>query len=280
MRAFLAVPKVAGWLDRYPPGPQTDATFDRRTRTWTVHVWSGEAGEIATGTVSDADGRVLEAWTGPQVAWKMARGRPGAFGGKLLTSWPVWLGLSRVFLLGLVDLRRPLSMRTLDLLVLLSFGVSLVFFNRGEVFQGAALAVPPLVYLVLRTAWIGFRPTARSGSTASSWPVWALVVATLFLVGFRVGLDVDQERTVIDVGYAGVIGADRILDGTVPYGTMPVTDDRTACGPADADGEVRDRIQANGRCEAANPRGDTYGPVAYLAYVPAVLVFGWSGQVG
>ena len=63
-----------------------------------------------------------------------------------------------------------------------------------------------------------------------------------------------------------------------PYGTMPVTDDRTPCGPANADGEVRDRIQANGRCESANPRGDTYGPVAYLAYVPAVLAFGWSGR--
>ena len=49
----------------------------------------------------------------------MARGRPGAFGGKLLTSWSVWLGLSALFLLGLIDLRRPLSLRTLDLLVLL-----------------------------------------------------------------------------------------------------------------------------------------------------------------
>ena len=144
---FLAHPKVADWLDRYPPRPQTDATFDRPTRTWTVHVWSGEAGEVATGVVSDATGAVTEAWTGPQVAWKMARGRPGAFGGKLLTSWPVWLGFSALFLLGLVDLRRPLTTRTLDLLVLLSFGVSLAFFNRGEVLQSAALAMPPLLYL-------------------------------------------------------------------------------------------------------------------------------------
>ena len=276
--ALLTYPKVARWLDRYPPKPQTDATFDREKRTWTVNVWSGEAGEIATGTVADADGHVVEAWTGPQVAWKMARGRPGAFGGKLLTSWPVWLGLSAIFLLGLVDLRRPLSMRTLDLLVLLSFGVSLAFFNRGEVFQSAALAVPPLVYLAVRTAWIGFRATARPGSTAAVWPVWALAVATLFLVGFRVGLNVDNGRSVIDVGYAGVIGGDRILDGEVPYGTMPVTDDLKPCGRANSDGEIRERIQANGRCESANPRGDTYGPVAYLAYVPAVLVFGWSGR--
>jgi hypothetical protein len=274
--AFLRTPKVADWTERYPHNPATDATFDRKARTWTVHVWSGRAGEIARGTVTDR-GAVTEAWTGPQVAWKMARGSPGAFGGKLLTSWPVWLGLSAVFLLGLVDLRRPLTIATLDLLVLLSFGVSLVFFNRGEVFQSAALAVPPLLYLLFRTAWIGFRRAARSQLPVPRWPVWALVGATLFLVGFRVGLNVENPRTVIDVGYAGVIGADRIMDGEAPYGNMPVEVGK-ACGPAARDGEIRDRIQTNGRCESANPSGDTYGPVAYIAYVPAVATLGWSGK--
>jgi hypothetical protein len=274
--AFLRAPKVADWIDRYPHNLATDASFDREARTWTVHVWSGRAGEIATGTVTDR-GAVTEAWTGPQVAWKMARGRAGAFGGELLTSWPVWLGLSAVFLLGLVDLRRPLTIATLDLLVLLSFGVSLVFFNRGEVFQSAALAAPPLVYLLLRTAWIGFRRTSRTRLSVPRWPVWVLVGATLFLVGFRVGLNVENPRTVIDVGYAGVIGGDRIMDGRVPYGTMPVEQGK-ACGPAASDGEIRDRIQTNGRCESANPSGDTYGPVAYLAYIPAVATLGWSGK--
>ena len=276
MAAFLAEPKVAGWLERYPPDPATDASFDEAKRTWTVRVWSGKAGEVAQGVVDDADGQVTEAWTGPQVAWQMARGRPGAFGGRLLTSWPVWLGLSAAFFLGLVDLRRPLSMRTLDLLALLSFGVSLLFFNRGEVFESAALAVPPLVYLLVRTAWIGFRSGARAGPTQTRWPVWLLAAVTLFLVGFRVGLDVEHPRTVIDVGYAGVIGADRILDGRAPYGAMPVDGGR-ACAPPRSDGRIRERIQADGRCESTNPRGDTYGPVAYLAYVPAVLAFGWSG---
>jgi hypothetical protein len=273
---FLKVPKVARWLDRYPPHPATDATFDRDARTWTVYVWSGDAGEIATGTVTDR-GAVTEAWTGPQVAWKMARGRPGAFGGKLLTSWPVWLGLSALFLLGLVDLRRPVSVATLDLLVLLSFGISLAFFNRGDVFQGAALAVPPLVYLLVRTAWIGLRRRARPRAPVPRWPVWAIAGATLFLVGFRVGLDVENPRTVIDVGYAGVIGADRIMHGSAPYGAMPVEVGK-ACGAKASDGEIRDRIQTNGRCESANPSGDTYGPVAYLAYIPAVATFGWSGR--
>ena len=45
-----------------------------------------------------------------------------------------------------------------------------------------------------------------------------------------------------------------------------------------SDGEIRDRIQTNGRCESANPSGDTYGPFAYLAYVPAVATLGWSGK--
>ena len=197
-----------------------------------MHVWSGDAGEVAQGVVADVDGRVTEAWTGPQVAWQMARGRPGAFGGKLLTSWPVWLALSAVFLVGLADLRRPFSLHTLDLLVLLSFGVSLAFFNRGEVFRSASLAVIPLVYLLARTAWIGFRRQARPRPGLPGWPVWLLAAATLFLVGFRVGLNVEQPRTVIDVGYAGVIGADRILDGRAPYGRCRWTAGGRAGRPA------------------------------------------------
>ncbi|MFL6014859.1 MAG: hypothetical protein ACJ74P_11355, partial [Gaiellaceae bacterium] len=74
-------------------------------------------------------------------------------------------------------------------------------------------------------------------------------------------------------------GAHRIVNGQSPYGHFPLSDPKLkACGEADADGDVRDRVQTNGRCEAANERGDTYGPVAYLAYVPAYLLFGWGGK--
>ena len=104
-----------------------------------------------------------------------------------------------------------------------------------------------------------------------------LAAATVFVAGFRVGLNV-RASNVIDVGYSGVIGADRIAHGQSPYGHFPVEDDRPKCGPADADGEVRDRIQTNGRCENANPYGDTYGPVSYIAYLPGYAIFGWSGQ--
>ena len=43
--------------------------------------------------VDDATRRVTEAWTGPQVAWKMARGYAGAFGGKTINRPVVWLTL-------------------------------------------------------------------------------------------------------------------------------------------------------------------------------------------
>ena len=107
--------------------------------------------------------------------------------------------------------------------------------------------------------------------------MWVLAAATVFVAGFRVGLNV-RDSNVIDVGYSGVIGADRIVHGQSPYGHFPVEDNRPKCGPADSEGEVRDRIQTNGRCENATPLGDTYGPVSYLAYLPGYAIFGWSGQ--
>jgi uncharacterized cupin superfamily protein len=275
--SFVRHPKVADWLERYPTaGRVSDATFDSETGSWTVHVWWKEAGEIATGKVDDSSRRVTEAWTGPQVAWKMARGSEGAFGGKSINRVDVWLVLCAVFLLGLVDWRRPLSLRTLDLLALVSFSVSLWFFNDGDVFTSMALVYPPLAYLLARMAWVGVRGRAGSAG-AAVWPVWILVAATVFLAGFRIGLNL-EDSNVIDVGYSGVIGAHRIANGEMPYGHMPAQGRLRKCGEADAEGEVRDRIQTNGRCESSNERGDTYGPVSYIAYLPGYALLGWSGK--
>jgi hypothetical protein len=274
---FLDNGKVANWLRHYPKRLwQTDATY--KDGSWKLGVWErapGKAGQIATGRVDDTTGVVTEAWTGPQVAWKMARGYDGAFGGREINSAPVWLGFCLLFLLGLGDLRRPLSLRNLDLLVLLSFSVSLWFFNRGDIFTSVPLAYPPLLYLLGRMVWSAWR--GRLGTAAIPvWPVWVLAAATVFAGGFRIGLNT-RTSNVIDVGYSGVVGANRIANGEAPYGHFPVEVGR-ACGKADSDGEIRDRVQTNGRCESANPQGDTYGPVAYEAYLPGYLVLGWSGK--
>jgi hypothetical protein len=270
---FEAEPQVAGWLARYPPRPATEAKL--KDGVWTVQIWSGKAGEIAEGRVDDATQRVLEVRTGPQVAWGMARGSPGAFGGTKINDPAIWLSFCGIFLLGLVDWRRLLSLRNLDLLVLLSFSVSLWYFNRAQVFQSTILAYPPLFYLLVRALVAARRD--RGSPARTVWPVWVLAAAAVFLMGFRIGLNVRQSN-VIDVGYAGVIGADRLAHGVFPYGHFPVEDDLKACGPADSAGEIRDRIQTNGRCESANPLGDTYGPVAYAAYLPGYWALGWSGK--
>jgi hypothetical protein len=273
---FLAVSKVRDWVGRYPkPSLVTQAEFSSRYADWRVHVWSGAAGEIATGRVDDLTGVVTEAWTGPQVAWVMARGLPGAFGGKQINSLPVWLALCGVFLLGLADLRRPFAFRNLDLLVLLSFSVSLWFFNKGEIFTSVPLIYPGLVYLIVRSIVVGVRGRATPASVPV-WPVWALAAATVFLGGFRIGLNL-SDSNVIDVGYSGVIGAQRITSGQAPWGHFPVEAGRP-CAPADRDGRQTYRIQANGRCESADPNGDTYGPVAYEAYLPGYAAIGWKGK--
>ena len=275
-KIFLQDEKVSDWLAHYPrSGRQVEASYDKERHVWTIRVWWGAAGEIATGKVDDTSGAVTEAWTGPQVAWKMARGYPGAFGGKEINSTPVWLGFCVLFLLGLGDLRRPLSLRNLDLLALLSFSVSLWYFNKGHIFTSAPLVYPPLLYLLGRMAWSAWRGRLATGAVPV-WPVWALAAATVFAAGFRIGLNT-QSSNVIDVGYSGVVGANRIANGVVPYGNFPVELGKP-CGPADADGEIRDRIQRDGRCESANPQGDTYGPVAYEAYLPGYLALGWTGK--
>jgi hypothetical protein len=109
-----------------------------------------------------------------------------------------------VFLLGLGDWRRPFSLRNLDLLFLLSPTASLWYFNHGDVFTSVPLFYPLLIWVVLRGTWIGVRNRGTPG--APRWPIWVLLAATIFLAGFRVGLNVERSN-VIDVGYSGVIGA-------------------------------------------------------------------------
>ena len=214
---------------------------------WQVDYFSGDE-DLVQVTVDDTTGLVRESWTGYQVAWKMARGYSGAFGHRLNAPY-VWLPLCALFLIGLIDWRRPWRIANLDLLVLLSFGASHFFFNRGEIGLSAPLAYPPLLYLMGRMLWVGFR--GRGEGLRPVWPAAWLMIAALFLLGFRGGLNV-ADSGVIDVGYAGVVGADRIVDGNSLYGEGAFPDDVGS--------------------------GDTYGPVNYYAYVPFEQALPWSGS--
>jgi hypothetical protein len=211
---------------------------------WEVAYFAADE-EVALVIVDPANGEVLESWTGYQVPWKMARGYSGSFGDKLNAPY-VFLPLCAIFLLGLVDWRRLWRVANLDLLFLLGFGASHFFFNRGEIGVSVPLQYVPLLYLFGRALWIGMR--GRGEGIRPAWPTAWLLIGALFLVGLRVGLNM-ADSGAIDVGYASVVGADRIAHGEAIYDNFP-----------------EDVSQ-----------GDTYGPVNYFAYVPFERIWPWSG---
>ena len=98
---------------------------------WEVSYFADDE-QVALVIVDPITGLVRESWTGYQVAWKMARGYPGAFGHKLNAPY-VFLPLCAIFLLGLLDWRRLRRVANLDLLALLAFGASHFFFNRAQI---------------------------------------------------------------------------------------------------------------------------------------------------
>jgi Glycosyltransferase family 87 len=264
--------RLHDWIDDRELS-RTAVDFDEATRVHTVfYVSEDEDGKEtveAQVLVADESGEITEVRTGPQVAWSMARGYDGAFG-KAITRPAIWIPLCLLFLIPLLPVTRPrrlLSWRTLDLLALLSFGISLIWFNQGEIFTSVPLQYPPMVYLAARLAWIGIararaarrpavadepaqaaRPGGRRPAFGGWLPTWLLATLLVATLALRFGLNA-FDSNVIDVGYAGVIGADRVAHGETPYGNMP-----NDCGTC-----------------------DTYGPLTYISYVPFELAQPWQG---
>ena len=231
--------------------PDSYLASERRNGRWSVKAWSGgrSSRQTAEVIIDSATGRVLETWTGFQAAWSMARGYPGAFGRSVNAPW-IWVTLCVLFVLPFVDPRRPLRLLHLDLLVLVAFSVSLAFFNNANLGLSVPIVAPLLIYVVVRLAAIGLRRTPRPAAGLPLLVPWRwLAAATFFLIGLRLGLNI-VDGNVIDVGYSGVIGADRLAHGRELYGAFP-TD---------------------------NEHGDTYGPLLYLAYVPFELIWPWQGR--
>jgi hypothetical protein len=240
-----AIPKIRKAV-KENPGSYPNA-FTKGAVQWQVSYFSRDRREIGQVLIDDLTGEVREAWTGYQVPWTMARGYDGAFG-RRVNAWYVWLPLCILFVAPFVPWRRRPSWLHLDLLVLLSFSVSLAFFNHARIGLSTPLVYPPLLYLLVRMLVVakrGSRPEPLRLLVPVSW----LAVALVFLIGFRVGLNVTNSN-VIDVGYSGVIGANKLVEGEPLYGTWPKD----------------------------NAHGDTYGPVNYFAYVPFERLFGWSGS--
>jgi multidrug transporter EmrE-like cation transporter len=231
--------------------------FEARTRTgpgsvrqWQVDYFDPAGKDIGQVVIDDAGRCVLESWTGTQVDTKLARGYQGAVSGKV-NKWWIWLPLCVLFLAPFVDPRRPLRLIHLDLLALLGFSASLFFFNKAKIELSVGLVYPVLAYVFVRMLIAGFRPTEKRDKLLPFAPRGLLVAGIVALVAFHTAY-MATEGKVIDVGLAGVIGADRLTNGEDVYG--------------------------EGASSGTPVRGDVYGPVNYLAYAPFELAFPWSGR--
>ena len=211
---------------------------------WGTHFWMVDfsyhrklVGEVDVGRT----GRVLSVWTGPLVLAVYARGHYAP----VFDSWWVVVPSALLFLLPFLDPRRLRRLLHLDALVLLSFFVSYYLFDHTHLEAAVWLAYPPLLYLLARMLRIGMRGRGEASSPFPILGTRAVFIGLLLLVAARITLSL-VVREVGDVGYSSVIGAHRILHGQSLY-------------------------------YADIAHGDTYGPIAYLAYVPFVLLFPWHG---
>lgn len=215
---------------------------------WRVSFYSDSEreDEVARVGVNDETWQLEYVWTGEQVRWNMARGIPGSYGAE--ANHPlVWGTLALLFVLAFGRKDRTFSLRNFDLLALLGFLVSHSFFRDGDAYWATLLIYPSLIYLFFRTLALGFGYGERVRQS-SNLPTPLLFVLGAIAAGALIALNI--RARVIDVGYASVAGADRIMNGIIPYGNMPE--------------------------DVSN--GDTYGPLTYVIYAPANYLFGYSGE--
>jgi hypothetical protein len=216
----------------------------------TPYVWAGWRWEVDVQTREKAlaeveispTGKVMKVWTGVQAQGFLSR---GSLDPNFKKPW-VWGVFAVLFLVPFVDVRRLRRLLHLDLLVLLSFLASWHFMAAARPEPAIWLFYPPLVYLLGRLLFAGLRPRRRRGALVPLLPTAVLLVGVIGLSGARVALNVNQPRAVMDIGYASVVGADRLAHKQELY----------------VDNEQH---------------GDTYGPINYLAYVPFELAFPYEG---
>jgi Glycosyltransferase family 87 len=234
----------------------TPRAFQYAPSQWQVRWFRGSKAVLEV-DVDTARRAVLAVWTGDDVDYPMARGYPGWFGGKVSALW-VWLPLCLAFIAPFFDPRRPFRLLHLDLFAILGLSVSLAFFNHGNTALSVPLVYPVLGYLLIRSVQV-LRRRQEVGKLVPLASPRVLVVGLVALLLLRAALNVldTGDRTyvgfgtigshVVDVGLAGVIGADRIEHGQQLY------------------------TRGGGHL-------DTYGPLNYLVYVPFEAIWPYHGR--
>jgi hypothetical protein len=225
---------------------------------WTSAAASALDGTLERVTFAAGSRTVLEAAVGSngtvdQVEVFAAHGVP--YGDWIAYQPLVLLALGAVFVLmaGVLPVRR---LRNLDVLAMLSLVPTVLLFEHGYLTASIIVVLPGLMYLGSRCAWRGLSATNRQPQVlpvslferlTASWGerrqlrLLRICLAALVLIFVMVGVSSPQA---IDVTYAVMEGATKLIHGILPYGHLP--------------GDVL--------------HGDTYPIFSYALYAPVALV--------
>lgn len=145
-------------------------------------------------------------------------------------------------------------LRNLDVIAALSFLPAVLLFQHRYLSASMLAAAPPMIYLLLRCGSVAFGPdrppvAARPLLVALTpgldparrirWLRWLLAVVALVFVMVGVG-----SPDAVDVLYAAMEGATKLIHGVLPYGHLPP-------------GVIH---------------GDTYPILTYVLYTPLALI--------
>jgi glycosyl transferase family 87 len=145
-------------------------------------------------------------------------------------------------------------LRNLDVIAALSFLPAVLLFQHRYLSASMLAAAPPMIYLLLRCGFVAFGPArppraARPLLVALTprldparrvrWLRWLLAVVAVVFVMVGVG-----SPDAVDVLYAAMEGATRLIHGVLPYGHLPP-------------GVIH---------------GDTYPILTYVLYTPLALI--------
>jgi hypothetical protein len=188
------------------------------------------------------EGQLGPTYTGPLMQGLYARGK---YGGPFDSAWVLGV-FTALFIAPLLLLRGRSWVDRLDLAAVLSFGISYALFDTAHLEFAVWMFYPPLLYLLVRMLVRGMRPRPAARRLGVRLPTAVLCLGLLALLVLRVVLTLEPPA-VIDVGVSSTLGAFKILHGQPIY--FP---------------------------SLGHP--DTYGPLAYLAYVPFEAI--WHGSWG
>ncbi len=202
-------------------------------------VFFSHRGKLVGDVLVGPGGRLWQTYTGPLILGIYARGK---YGDVFDSPW-VFVPFTLMFLLPLVRLRGCSWLDLLDVGAVLTFFVSYGLFDHGHLELAVWLAYPPLLYLMCRMLIRGLRQRSPARRLQVALSTRVLVAGLIALIAGRIAVALIPAH-VMDVAVASLIGASKILHGQSLY-------------------------------FASLGHPDTYGPVAYLAYVPFELI--WSG---